>query len=291
MQTMDHAADTPAGLADVEATATRSSRRAHLLRGRPTSPTSAFRIDGPDGSPGDRLRARARQGAAPHRRLPGPRRVTSTSTPCRDADGTWSVEIDLSVPGTYRALADFTPERRRRPDPRRRPPGRRGPSSPAPTSTTVQRRRGGRLQGHPRRRARAGDESSALTLVDREGRSPGHRPGALPGGLRPPRRPARRATSPTSTSTPRAHPATARRRRPRGRLRRPASPRPGPTGSSSTSSTTAWCAPPRSPSRCPRTSDRPGRPRDGGPRRRRQHGVMTHHRHRHRTGSSSPSAA
>jgi hypothetical protein len=68
-----------------------------------------FRIEGADGSPVtefDVEHDKELHLIVVNRDLSGYQHVH----PVRDEAGTWTVELDLSTPGTYRALADFAPE-------------------------------------------------------------------------------------------------------------------------------------------------------------------------------------
>jgi len=68
----------------------------------------AFRIDGPNGEPltdYELEHDKELHLIVVHRDLSGYQHVH----PSRDANGTWTVELDLSPSGTYRVFADFTP--------------------------------------------------------------------------------------------------------------------------------------------------------------------------------------
>lgn len=82
------------------------------LAGSRTNPDAAgrleFRIVGPDGSTVDRYEVEHDKELhliVVRRDLSGYQHVH----PVRAEDGTWSATLDLSAPGTYRVLADFTP--------------------------------------------------------------------------------------------------------------------------------------------------------------------------------------
>ena len=228
-----------------------------------------FRITGPDGAAGHRVRRRARQAPAPDRRAPrhhrlparaprdGRRRHLECSagrcppagptarspTSRRPAATAVTLGVDLAAPGDVRRRSSTRPSRTAQVD-----------------GYTVDL---------------AGDlvpgQASPLTPDRAQGRTARDRPAALPRRLRPPGRAARRATSPTCTCTPTAPPATAPRRPARRSGSSPRCPAPGPTGCSWTSSTRGVV----------RTAeftaaDRPGRrhahrrlPRPGRARRRR----------------------
>lgn len=107
MQTMDPTALIPGGL-EV------SSNGYTFVPTATTYPAGdsvpfAFRIEGADGAPVTEFGVEHDKELhliVVSRDLSGYQHVH----PVRDEDGTWTVELDLSSPGTYRALADFAPD-------------------------------------------------------------------------------------------------------------------------------------------------------------------------------------
>ena len=152
----------PARRAGVDQRAATPSVPRHDARPAPTPSPSAS--PAPTAPPVTAVRRRARQAAAPHRRPPRPsgfQHVHPSSTPT--APG--RVPLPSPPAGSYRAFADFTPDRRRRStDARRRParsPGDYQPVDAAgaephvPTSTATGRRSTATLVPGRRRRCRS----------------------------------------------------------------------------------------------------------------------------------------
>ncbi|QYG94206.1 hypothetical protein HC251_18370 [Iamia sp. SCSIO 61187] len=107
MQTTDPTALTPGGL-EVSSGGYSFVPAATTYRTGDTVPFE-FTIEGSDGAPVTEFRTEHDKDLhliVVGRDLSGYQHVH----PVRDETGTWSVELDLSAPGTYRALADFAPE-------------------------------------------------------------------------------------------------------------------------------------------------------------------------------------
>ena len=200
----------------------------------------SFVIEGPDGARHG-VRRGAREAAALHRRTPRLHRLPARPPALAD-DGTWTTRLDLT-PGQWRVFADFKPTggEALTLGADLAVPGDYGPSRwarPARTATvdgyTVT------LEGDL---APATHSSSAERDAATASRSPTCSPTSAPTATWSR---CATATSPTCTSTPTASPATGRPSRAGGRVRRRGAQRRRPTGSTSTSSTTAWCARPSS---------------------------------------------
>jgi hypothetical protein len=106
MLAMDHTATTPGGLETSQAGYTLSPMDTTLGAG--VAVEYRFTIDGPDGPPVTEFvdeHDRELHLIVVRRDLSGYQHLH----PTRDANGVWTATADLSVPGTYRVLADFTP--------------------------------------------------------------------------------------------------------------------------------------------------------------------------------------
>ena len=186
--------------------------------------------------PGHRLRRGPRPAAAPRRRAPR-RHGLPARAPRARRRGYLAGAADRPgrgrVPGVRRLQPDRWPgdHARRRPVRARRLPAGRARADP------LHHRR--RLHRDPRRRPRGRRRVTAH--AHRQPRRCARRRAALPRRVRPPRGPARAATSPTCTCTPAPTP----RPGPRSGST-PRCPARAPTGCSSTSRSTAWCARPTS---------------------------------------------
>ena len=106
MLAMDHSATTPGGLDTSQAGYTLAPMDTTLEASGAAE--YRFTIDGPDGRPvTDYVEEHDKELhlIVVRRDLSGYQHLH----PARDAQGVWSTTADLSVPGTYRVLADFTP--------------------------------------------------------------------------------------------------------------------------------------------------------------------------------------
>lgn len=107
MQTMDHTALAPDGLEVSSGGFTFAPLSTTYVAG--ASAPFEFRIEGPDGTPVTEYTTEHDKELhliVVRRDLSGYQHVH----PVRDDAGIWSVDLDLSSPGTYRALADFAPD-------------------------------------------------------------------------------------------------------------------------------------------------------------------------------------
>ncbi len=200
------------------------------------SGTFAFRITGPDGSPVtgfDVVHDRQLHLVVVRRDATGFQHVH----PERDAAGTWRVPLTVPAAGVYRAFADFSPTG----GPATTlgvdlfAPGDFQPVAHPPTRSTT-------VDGHtvdPRRRPHGRRRVTAH--AHRQPRRCARRRAALPRRVRPPRGPARGRPRVPARAPPQPTP----RPGPRSGST-PRCPARAPTGCSSTSRSTAWCARPTS---------------------------------------------